>query len=262
VRPSANQVDSPSTETQVTSEQGYNAEELAITLRIILAITLVYSSFYVYAYLVKTNLLTRIVQFFEDALLRVTSPESATVIKLNIALNSDWGYNGVIPAITEIATCSGDLSERGELSKLLSETSLALLRRSNDFIAISHESKSFEVSDSENTESYFQRIAIKERSKFERENSPAMVMIDNGSKSSLAVVSLVVALRGSQNPAYKSARSLTDAREMLQSLAADAMTDGGKNVLAVELLWTPDSPNTVITDRDLIMDYPELVKLA
>jgi uncharacterized membrane protein len=189
-----------------------------------------------------------------------SAADSATVIKLNIALNSDWGNNGIIPAITEIATSSGDLSERGELSKLLSETSLALLRRSNDFIAISHESKSFN-SDSENTESYFQRMAIKERSKFERENSPARMMIDNGSKSSLAVVSLVVALRGSQNPAYKSARSLTDAREILQSLAADAMTDGGNNVLAVELLWSPESPNTVITDRDLIMDYPELMRL-
>lgn len=67
--------------------------------------------------------------------------ESATVIKLNLALSSDWGYDGIIPILSNIASRSGDLSERSGLSRLLSESALALLRKSNDWVAVSHEGK-------------------------------------------------------------------------------------------------------------------------
>jgi uncharacterized membrane protein len=50
-------------------------------------------------------------------------------------------------------------------------------------------------------------------------------------------------------------------RECLQSLAADALTDDGENIMAVELLWTPSETGTVISQRELIEDYPELIKL-
>jgi len=31
--------------------------------------------------------------------------------------------------------------------------------------------------------------------------------------------------------------------------------------MAVEVLWTPSQPGTIVTDRELISDYPELIKL-
>jgi len=77
--------------------------------------------------------------------------------------------------------------------------------------------------DSQDTESYFQKSVIKERSKFDRETK-ATTMIQGSSSSSLVIVTLVVALTGRNNPSYKSVRSLSDTREILQALAADAMT--------------------------------------
>lgn len=86
-----------------------------------------------------------------------------------------------------------------------------------------HSAKTFS-GDSQDTESHFQKLAIKERAKFDKETRPSPLMIQDGSKSSLAVVSLVVALTGKNNPSYKSVRSISDTREILQALAADAMT--------------------------------------
>jgi uncharacterized membrane protein len=59
----------------------------------------------------------------------------------------------------------------------------------------------------------------------------------------------------------RNARSVTEIRNCLQSLAADALTDEGDNVMAVEVLWTPTDPSQTLSDRDLISDYPELIKL-
>jgi uncharacterized membrane protein len=44
-------------------------------------------------------------------------------------------------------------------------------------------------------------------------------------------------------------------------LAYEALSDSGENIMAVELLWTPSERGTVVSDRDLIQDYPELMKL-
>lgn len=155
--------------------------------------------------------------------------DSATVVKLNLALTADWSADGIIPVLSQIASNSGDMSSRAGLSNLLSETVLALIRRQVNWYAVSHEAKTFSDSSSVDTESYFQKLSIKERSKFDQETKPTKFQtVGNSfnapSSSNLAIVSLVVALRGKNNPSYKSVRSLTDTREILQSLAADALT--------------------------------------
>jgi len=50
-------------------------------------------------------------------------------------------------------------------------------------------------------------------------------------------------------------------KKCLQGLAADALTDEGENIMAVEVLWTPSEPGTVISERDIVEDYPELLRL-
>ena len=57
-----------------------------------------------------------------------------------------------------------------------------------------------------------------------------------------------------------SVRSLAEAKACLQGLAADALTDDGDNVMAVELMWTPSESGVTISQRELIEDYPELIK--
>ena len=55
--------------------------------------------------------------------------------------------------------------------------------------------------------------------------------------------------------------SSTDVATVLQTLASEALTDEGENVMAVEVLWTPSESGTTLSKRELIMDYPELIQL-
>ncbi|CAM9759685.1 unnamed protein product, partial [Laminaria digitata] len=50
-------------------------------------------------------------------------------------------------------------------------------------------------------------------------------------------------------------------RAALETLAAGALSDGGENVLAAEVLWTPEEPWEVLTREDAIEDFPELMDL-
>ncbi|CAN0393719.1 unnamed protein product [Ectocarpus sp. 13 AM-2016] len=47
----------------------------------------------------------------------------------------------------------------------------------------------------------------------------------------------------------------------LQTIASGALSDGGDNVLAAEVLWTPEEPWEVLTREDAIADFPELMDL-
>lgn len=118
------------------------------------------------------------------------------------------------------------------------------------------------------------------------------------SRPTLAVVTLCVAIRGSSTKIGK-VSSITGLRQALQMLAGDAMSDDGENVLAAELLWTvsalgisgisedvnhwfenpahlsafpfldsifffllqPQDNGDVLTKRDIVEDYPELMDL-
>lgn len=120
-----------------------------------------------------------------------------------------------------------------------------------------------------NAESEYSRLAIRERSKFEREENvmERRATAQNPSspyymesRPTLAVVTLCVAIRG-QSTKVGTINSVPSLKAALQNVAADAMTDEGDNVLACEVLWTPQNPSDVLTKRDLITDYPELIDI-
>ena len=190
-----------------------------------------------------------------------------TVLKVQIALNADWNEaNSIMDTLGKIAARNNEPVSRAGLSRLLSEASFALLRRQKDWNAIAFEGEQLNAFQSKSTESRFQTMAVKERSKFEQESNPMGTMkgtLRNDVRvPTQAVVSLLVALRGS-DPAYtrSSTRSVEGIVTCLQKLAAEALTDDGDNVLAVEVLWTPSEPGNVLTDRDVIEDYPELIRM-
>lgn len=161
----------------------------------------------------------------------------------------------------------GRLTERAELARLLSDASIALLRRESDWSAASVKGERFNGGNTEKAEPFFQRLAIQERTKFESESSGAdlarrngnLVISPNGTKTE-AVVSLVVAIRG-RSDALLSVSSPNDVKACLQTLASEALTDDGENIMAVEVLWTPSDEGEILSKRDLIVDYPELMKL-
>lgn len=229
----------------------------------------------------------------------------ATVVKVQIALDSSWDDPGnIMDILNGLATRNvrdrGILTGRTELSSLLSETAITLLRRKDSWSAAAIDGERFSGGDGgSKAEPLFQRMVVQERSKFETEstafsrNSAMDSSYGNdfvlrrtsmpsggfsAAKRTPAVVSLLVAMRGqssSLDPARSSKlnlnlgtgrdqRSITSAAEVvrcLQSLASEALTDEGQNVLGVEVLWTPSERGRTLTDRELLLDYPELIKL-
>lgn len=188
----------------------------------------------------------------------------ATVLKIQLALDSDWNAQGnIMNTLGDLANRNAAMAGRGDLAKLLSETSLALIRKQADWNSVAFEGE--QLGGGQKAETAFQRITIQERSKFEKENAPQMLIKSSNSQvtngSTQAVVSLVVALRGNNSRYPKTVTSVSEARACLQQLAADSLTDGGENIMGVEILWTPDEPGQILSPRDLINDYPELLRL-
>lgn len=223
----------------------------------------------------------------------------ATVVKLQIALDSNWDEGGnIMDTLNALSTRNardrGIMTGRTELSSLLSEAAITLLRRKDSWSAAAIDGERFYGSDgTSKAEPLFQRMVVQERSKFETETVPPMragkpgysdfvlrrTSMPSGaftvSQRTQAVVSLLVAIRG-QSEALDSSRtgilnlggrdktratSTAEVIRCLQSLASEALTDEGQNVLGVEVLWTPSERGRTLTERDLLLDYPELIKL-
>lgn len=188
----------------------------------------------------------------------------ATVMKVQIALESDWAErNNIMDTLSTLAARNSALSGREDIAKLLSEASLALLRKQGDWNSAAYEGDLFKQG-GQAAEPAFQKLAVKERAKFEEEVSSVATIRPSqiGSTPTQVVVSIVVAMRG-KSSAYmpNNLRTVSDVSACLQGLAADAMTDGGNNVMAVEVLWTPSESGNTISSRELIEDYPELLRL-
>ena len=193
----------------------------------------------------------------------------ASVMKLTVSLDADWNQNrNIMSQLSNLASKYSAMTDKTDLAKLLSETSLALLRTRSDWTAASFSGENYRESNFQKAETSFQQLAIKERSKFEEEtngDSGNMLFrptsVASGPKPTQAVVSIVVALRGKSDIADLKLRGISDVSRCLEQLAADALTDDGESVMALEVLWSPSSPELTLSERDLILDYPELMRL-
>ena len=122
----------------------------------------------------------------------------ATVMKVQIALESDWGErSNIMNTLSRLAEKNGALSGREDIAKLLSEASLALLRKQGDWNSAAYEGELFRQG-GQAAEPAFQKLAIKERAKFEEETSTIATIRPSeiGSTPTQVVVSIVVALKG------------------------------------------------------------------
>merc|ERR1719502_1491480 len=175
----------------------------------------------------------------------------------------------------DVASRYQQLSGRTDLARLLSDACIALLRRESDWNAVAVSNEQFGTLGNPPTrqaESVFQRLAVSERTKFQEETdgSSQFADIDTGlPRSPLSsagnptscVVSLVVAVRGISSTCQRTVRSASDLKAFLQSLASDALSDNGENITGVELLWTPSRAGAVLTEQDVVKDYPELMRI-
>ncbi|CAM9589465.1 unnamed protein product, partial [Phaeothamnion confervicola] len=199
-----------------------------------------------------------------------------SVVKLQVALNiPDRGSgDSVLEQLRDLAGRADSSSGRG-LSTAVSEAALALVRRQNDWLSAASDFDHFGRGSSDGAERAFNRFAITERSKVERETLAKVGGRDvsarrgggalaEAGRPTLAVVTLVVALRGDSMKRLQLEKSLNSApalRKALTQLAADAMADDGDGVVAAELLWTPEEPWETLDRRDVVQDFPELMDL-
>jgi len=191
--------------------------------------------------------------------------DGATLLKIQVMMDADWQSGNIMDTMSSVASRSGMMSGRADLSKLLSESSIALLRRQSDWNSAAVSTEKYNRFSTEKIEADFQRMAIVERTKFDEEvrgNTAGYNSLqpDNVGKSTACVVSLVVAIRG-QSEAAMRVRNSADLRTVLQILASEALTDDGDNIMGMELLWTPSEQGAVITDKEIISNYPEMIML-
>lgn len=180
-----------------------------------------------------------------------------TVGKIQVALScSD---RSLISTLESKSKNIGDSPK--ELSQLCNAVCLALLRKSDDFIAACSESQWFGQSDSGKAESLYNTWSNIEASKFEKEYVPSADSGEKGGGPTNVVVSLIVEIQGDETNFEGAGYSLSKTKDVLSSIAADCMVDEGYCLNAVEVFWTPGDRDEVLTKNDLILDFPTLIDL-
>ncbi len=146
-----------------------------------------------------------------------------------------------------------------QLSKMCHEICLALLRKSDDWISACSESEWFREQDMGKAESVYNLWADREACKFEKEYIPPEGTRQVTADDTVAVVSLVIEIQGDETNFDRAGYSLSETKSILTSIASDCRVEGGDCLNAFEVFWTPSEPTEVLTERDTIIDFPELI---
>lgn len=162
---------------------------------------------------------------------------------------------------------SANTSSTEGLTKLLQDTSLALLRHPEYWVYAGSDS---ELTRLNAAEAQFNRFSLAERSKFSVEtiSNYNSQLQQAGARTALLegeqplayptgsgkyiVVTVIVGAQGKlQLPEVRSADDLRAAVNQLGAVGSDQL-------LAVEVLWTPESKDDVLTSDDMLVGYPHL----
>ena len=186
-----------------------------------------------------------------------------TVGKVQVALmTTDRSKNSIFGAVQSAVDEHAGVGTNYDLACMAQQVCLALLRRKDSWTAAASESQWFKEDDAGKAESMFNDWANREAVKFEKEYDNAVVGDDKeDAKATAAVISIVIELVGDQTKFEGAGLSFTQTQDVLQSIASDVMVEDGDCVNAVEIFWTPGEPNEVLTSKDLIVDFPELITI-
>lgn len=166
---------------------------------------------------------------------------------------------------------AADTSSSEGLTQVLQETSLALLRHPEYWVYAGSESQQTRLSAAE---SQFNRLALAERSKFGEEtltnfntrrqlksaNDSALTLAEPGgaltntsqAPSEYIVVTILVGTQGKfQFPAINNTDELRRALSQIGAIPSEQL-------LAVEILWTPQAEDDTLTTDDMLAEYPNL----
>lgn len=157
---------------------------------------------------------------------------------------------------------SANTSTSSGLSKLLQESTLTLLRHPEYWVYGAVSSQQTRLT---SAEAEFNRLVLEERSKFSGESLSNVqgevqqkTSIDgsptpaNGDPGEYIVVTLVVGTQGTLKlPKIQESEDLSQALRQIGAIAGDQL-------LALEILWTPQVPGEVMSAEEVLAQYPNL----
>eukprot|EP00884_Botryococcus_braunii_P013615 jgi/Botrbrau1/22254/Bobra.0138s0016.1 len=183
--------------------------------------------------------------------------ERVTVGKLQVGLLGS--ARGLKRDLDRIAGRANTNSSSG-LNYVLQETVLALMR--NPEYAIYGTATTKQENDLDEGEASFNEVVMQERSKFREETLVNVSGIerrstysrggDVGGLNELIVITIVVAVQGKLKlPNVSNREELNTALGRLGAIPSD-------NLMAVEVMWTPEADNDFYTRDEMFQDYPTL----
>jgi uncharacterized membrane protein len=194
-----------------------------------------------------------------------TASPTVSVAKVQVGLLSE--ARSLQADLNRIAN-TADTSTTAGLTLLLQETTLSLLRHPEYW---SYAGSEVQKTRLEAAEDIFNRYSLAERSKFTEETlsnvnnqlrqSPAKAMLPGADgqlvqsdrdPGAYIVVTLVVATQGDLKlPVIRSSQDLRQALGQLGSVSSD-------NLLAVEVMWTPQAEGDTLSADDMVLGYADL----
>ncbi|KAK8712637.1 hypothetical protein V6N13_147871 [Hibiscus sabdariffa] len=186
----------------------------------------------------------------------LTATEKTTVLKLQVGLlGMGRSLRKDLNRIAKVA----DTSTSEGLSFVLTETTLALLRHP-DYCISGYSSVDVKRS-VDDGERRFNQLSIEERGKFDEETLVNVNNIKRQSTSSqkasgfsneYIVITILVAAEGVHKlPPINGSGDLKEALQKLASIPSS-------KIMAVEVLWTPQNEDDILSERELLEDYPLL----
>uniref|UniRef100_A0A7S0ECJ8 Uncharacterized protein n=1 Tax=Hanusia phi TaxID=3032 RepID=A0A7S0ECJ8_9CRYP len=201
---------------------------------------------------------------FENA--RQGRTSGINIAKVQVAVCCDnRGPSSLLGTVERLAR-ECDSRSQSSMANLVSDVSLALLRREVDWVSAAVETKT--VTDITEGENICSQMSFKERMKVERETFNLVAgkdkseargseaKLDDIGKSTIAVITMVVAMEGKKLPEIRDSKSL---KEALMSLGTEALHED--TLVAAELLWVPEEPWESLTPDDIMLEYPNLLSL-
>lgn len=197
-----------------------------------------------------------------DSVEAYSSNPTVSVARLQVGLLAE--ARGIQADLNRIAE-SADTGTSAGLTKVLQETTLALMRNPEYWAYADVESDTTRLSAAEQA---FNQLAIAERSKFTGETlsnvnaqltqaSPKAALPTSGDLATAEpgeyiVATVLVATQGKLNLPKVSTQQ--DVREAINKIGAIS----GEQLMAVEVLWTPQVSGETLSADEMIAEYPNL----
>jgi uncharacterized membrane protein len=192
-----------------------------------------------------------------------------SVVQVSVAMEvPNRDDPGSILSVLNRLSRTATTDSRVGIQNLTSQVALELLRRRSSIVSASSSFQHYR--DSNQAQRDYERMSIKERSKFERETvskyggvdysiNPNTASLPSSSgvdgKATMAVVTLVLAIEGDSTK-VPTIKSISDVEEALRRISSDSKVDDC--LQSVEILWTPEDRTESLSLRDVVADYPEL----